>query len=174
VIQENQATAAPRGATTDSAATNAAATNAAATNISGQSVLTYLSVLLIGAAFGIVLTKSEVISWFRVQSMFRFEEAHMYLVILSAIATGAAGLWLIRVLGLRTLQGEPVTVKDKPFQKGVIYGGVLFGLGWAITGACPGPIYAQIGAGELLALVPFGGALIGAYGYAVARPHLPH
>lgn len=139
-----------------------------------KTIAQYLAVALIGMFFGIVLTKSEVISWYRVQSMFRFEEAHMYLVITSAIVTGALSLWLIRVFNLKTLQGEPVKVKTKPYQKGVIYGGVLFGLGWAITGACPGPIYAQIGAGEYLALITFGGALVGAYLYAVARPHLPH
>ncbi len=139
-----------------------------------STVWIYLPVLLIGTAFGVVLTKSEAISWFRVQRMFRFEEAHMYLVILSAIATGAISLWAIRRLGLRTLQGEPIVVKEKPFQKGVVYGGLLFGLGWAITGACPGPIYAQLGTGEWLAFVPFVGALLGSYVYAYVRSSLPH
>jgi uncharacterized membrane protein YedE/YeeE len=134
----------------------------------------YAPVLLIGAAFGVVLTKSEVISWFRVQQMFRFQEAHMYLVIVSAILTGALSLWVIRRFNLRTLQGEPVVIKEKPFQKGVIYGGVIFGFGWAITGACPGPIYAQLGTGEWLALIPFGGALLGSYLYAYVRSYLPH
>lgn len=139
-----------------------------------KAVPQYLPVALIGTIFGIVLTKSQVISWFRVQSMFRFEEAHMYLVISSAIVTGAISLWIIRRFNLKTIQGEPVTVKTKPYQKGVIYGGIIFGLGWAITGACPGPIYAQIGGGEVLALVTFAGALIGAYLYAYLQPHLPH
>lgn len=134
----------------------------------------YLAVVAVGVMFGIILTKSEVISWYRVQSMFRFQEAHMYLVITSAIITGAISLWLIRQFNLKTVHGEPVSIKAKPYQKGVIYGGVLFGLGWAITGACPGPIYAQIGGGEMLALVSFAGALIGAYGYAYFKPYLPH
>ncbi|MCB0060610.1 MAG: YeeE/YedE family protein [Caldilineaceae bacterium] len=139
-----------------------------------KTVTQYLPVALIGTIFGIVLTKSQVISWYRVQSMFRFEEAHMYLVITSAIVTGAISLWIIRRFNLKTIQGEPVTVKTKPYQKGVLYGGVIFGLGWAITGACPGPIYAQIGGGELLALVTFAGALSGSYLYAMLRPRLPH
>jgi uncharacterized membrane protein YedE/YeeE len=139
-----------------------------------KTVLSYLPVIVVGILFGVVLTKSEVISWYRVQSMFRFEEAHMYLVISSAIVTGALSLWVIRRFNLKTLQGEPVVIKDKPYQKGVIYGGITFGLGWAITGACPGPVYAQLGSGEWLALVTFAGALIGSYLYAYARPHLPH
>jgi len=139
-----------------------------------KSIIYYSTVLTIGVGFGIVLTKSEVISWFRVQQMFRFEEAHMYLVIASAVVTGALSLWLIKRLGVRTIAGQPVAIKEKPFQKGIIYGGVIFGLGWAITGACPGPIYAQLGSGEWLALVSFGGALVGAYLYAAVRPYLPH
>ncbi|MCB0111230.1 MAG: YeeE/YedE family protein, partial [Caldilineaceae bacterium] len=139
-----------------------------------RTVATYAPVILVGVIFGIILTKSEVISWYRVHSMFLFQEAHMYLVIISAIVTGALSLWVIRKFNLKTIQGEPVVVKSKPYQKGVIYGGVLFGFGWAITGACPGPIYAQLGAGEWLALLPFVGALLGSYVYALARPRLPH
>ena len=139
-----------------------------------KSILHYAIVLTIGVGFGIVLTKAEVISWFRVQEMFRFESAHMYLVIGSAVVTGAISLWVIKRLGLRTIEGKTIEIKEKPFQKGIIYGGVIFGLGWAITGACPGPIYAQLGSGESLALVSFGGALLGAYLYAVVRAYLPH
>ncbi|HRW07769.1 MAG TPA: YeeE/YedE thiosulfate transporter family protein [Caldilineaceae bacterium] len=139
-----------------------------------QAVAAYAPVILVGVIFGIILTKAEVISWYRVHSMFLFQEAHMYLVIISAIVTGALSLWVIRKFNLKTIQGEPVVVKSKPYQKGVIYGGVLFGFGWAITGACPGPIYAQLGAGEWLALLPFVGALLGSYAYALARPRLPH
>lgn len=139
-----------------------------------RTVATYAPVVAVGILFGIVLTKSEVISWYRVRSMFLFQEAHMYLVIISAIVTGAISLWLIRKFDLKTIQGEPVSVKSKPYQKGVIYGGVIFGFGWAITGACPGPIYAQLGSGEALALVTFIGAFVGAYGYAYLKPYLPH
>lgn len=133
-----------------------------------------LNVLLIGMVFGIVLTKSEVISWFRIQSMFRFEEAHVYLVMASAIAVGALSLLLLKRFQLKSLQGEAIKIKEKPYQKGVIFGGLLFGMGWAITGACPGPIYAQLGSGEILALLTFAGAFVGSYLYAYARPYLPH
>lgn len=139
-----------------------------------RTVATYIPVVVVGILFGIVLTKSEVISWYRVRSMFLFQEAHMYLVITSAIITGAISLWLIRKFNMKTIQGEPVAVKTKPYQRGVIYGGVIFGFGWAITGACPGPVYAQLGSGEALALITFVGALVGAYGYAYLKPHLPH
>jgi uncharacterized membrane protein YedE/YeeE len=133
-----------------------------------------LYVLLIGTFFGVVLVKSEVVSWFRIQKMFRFEEAHMYLVIASAVLVGAVSLYIIKKMQVKTLQREEIKVTDKKFQKGVVVGGTTFGMGWAITGACPGPIYAQIGSGELLALVTFGAALVGMYIYAIFQPRLPH
>ena len=134
----------------------------------------YLIVLILGTFFGIVIAKSEVISWFRIQKMFRFQEAHMYLVMFSAILVGVVSLQLIKRMGITPVTGEPLQIKEKPFQKGIVFGGILFGLGWAVTGACPGPIYAQIGAGELPALATLGGALLGAYLYALLRPRLPH
>lgn len=130
--------------------------------------------LLMGTIFGTVLVKSEVASWFRIQKMFRFEEAHMFLIIGSAVAVGALSIVLIKKLGLRTLAGEEVTIRDKPYQKGVVIGGIIFGAGWVITGACPGPIYAQIGSGEYWAFCSFIGAFCGAYLYALLRPRLPH
>ena len=130
--------------------------------------------LLIGIYFGLVLVKSEVASWFRINKMFRFEEAHMYLIIASAVAVGMVSVLLIRRLHLRTVGGEDIEIKEKKFQKGTVVGGLLFGMGWAITGACPGPIYAQMGSGEYLALITFAGAFIGAYLYAWLRPRLPH
>jgi len=133
-----------------------------------------LRTFLIGIYFGIVLIKSEVVSWFRIQKMFRFEEAHMYLIITSAIVVGALSVFLIKKLQVKTVGGENIQIKEKKFQKGVIIGGILFGLGWAITGACPGPIYAQIGSGEFLAVLTFVGAFAGAYLYAYLHPRLPH
>lgn len=130
--------------------------------------------LLAGSIFGAVLIKSEVASWFRIQKMFRFEEAHMFLIIGSAVAVGALSIFLIKKLGLRTLAGKEVTIRDKPYQIGVVVGGMLFGAGWVITGACPGPLYAQLGSGELWALCSFLGAFCGVYVYAWLRPHLPH
>lgn len=130
--------------------------------------------LLLGLGFGIVLVKSEVISWFRIQAMFRFEEAHMYLIIGSAVVVGAVSLLIIKRLEMKTVGGEEITIREKPFNKGVILGGIIFGMGWAITGACPGPIYAQIGSGAYMALVTFVAALGGAYLYAFLQPKLPY
>jgi hypothetical protein len=130
--------------------------------------------LLIGLGFGIVLVKSEVISWFRIQAMFRFQEAHMYLIIGSAVVVGALSLFVIKKLQMKTVSGEEIRIREKPFNKGVVFGGILFGMGWAITGACPGPIYAQIGSGAYMALVTFAAALVGAYLYAFFQPKLPH
>lgn len=130
--------------------------------------------LLIGIYFGIVLIKSEVSSWFRIQNMFRFEEPHMYLVMCSAVVVGAISIRLIKMTGQKTWFGDPLDLKGKPHQKGTIIGGGLFGVGWAITGACPGPIYAQLGSGEYLALISFAGAFLGAYLYAWLKPRLPH
>ncbi len=130
--------------------------------------------LIVGIYFGVVLIKSEVASWFRIQHMFHFEEAHMYLVLCSAVALGAISVQIIRRFSIKTIAGEPVPQPEKALQKGTVIGGVIFGIGWAITGACPGPIYAQIGSGELLALWSFAGAFIGACLYAQLRPRLPH
>ena len=130
--------------------------------------------LLIGIYFGIVLVKSEVASWFRIQSMFRFEETHMYLVIGSAVAVGIVSIQLIKMIGSRTITGDTIEFNDKPYQKGILIGGAIFGMGWAITGACPGPIYAQIGSGEYRALISLLGALLGAYLYARFESRLPH
>lgn len=130
--------------------------------------------LLLGLGFGIVLVKGEVISWFRIQAMFRFEEAHMYLIIGSAVVVGAVSLLIIKQFEMKTVGGEEISIREKPFNKGVIYGGIIFGMGWAITGACPGPIYAQIGSGAYMALVTFIAALGGAYLYAFLQPKLPY
>lgn len=130
--------------------------------------------LLIGLFFGLIMVKSEVASWFRIQKMFRLEEFHMYLTISSAIVVGAISVMLIKKFHLKSIDGTEPVIKGKPYQKGIIIGGVLFGMGWAITGACPGPIYAQIGNGDYLALISFAGAFLGAYLYAYLRPRLPH
>ncbi len=133
-----------------------------------------LNVLIIGILFGIVLVKSEVISWFRIQSMFRFEEAHMYLIIGSAVIVGAISLQIVKRLQVTQISGEVIEIKTKDFNKGTIIGGALFGMGWAITGACPGPIYAQIGSGAYMAFVTFLSAIGGVYLYGLLRARLPH
>ncbi len=132
-----------------------------------------LGALFVGLYFGIVLVKSEVVSWFRIQAMFRFEEPHMYLIIGSAVVTGAISYWLIRLLKVKSPDGELVDLPEKVYTKGTVIGGVIFGMGWAVTGACPGPIYAQIGGGTLLALITFAGAMVGVYLYGLLRPRLP-
>jgi len=131
-------------------------------------------VLMIGIFFGVILIKSEVASWFRIQKMFRLEEAYMYLIIASAVVVGAISLYLIKRFQVKTISRDTIQIKTKKFQKGTIIGGILFGLGWAVTGACPGPIYAQIGSGEYMAIVTFIGAFSGMYLYAYLQPRLPH
>ena len=131
-----------------------------------------IRVLILGILFGIILVKGQVISWFRINEMFRFEDAYMYLVIGSAVVAAAISLIVMRRLQARTVDGEAIVINKKRFTKGTSIGGVIFGLGWAITGACPGPIYAQIGSGTYLALVTFLAALSGAYLFAILRPRL--
>lgn len=137
-------------------------------------LIVYLRVLLVGIFFGIVLVKSEVVRWQRVHDMFLFREAHMYLIITTGIVVAAISMQLIKRLGIKTIDGQPIEYQPKPYHKGVVLGGMLFGAGWAITGACPGPIYAQIGAGAWMALATLAGALLGMFAYAYAQPKLPH
>ncbi len=140
----------------------------------GMSRVGYLSVLLIGMYLGVLFIKSEVASWQRIHDMFLFREAHMYLIIGVAIVVAMASMFLIKRLGVMTIEGEPIKYTPKPYHTGVVIGGMLFGAGWAITGACPGPIYAQIGAGEWMALLTLAGAMLGMYCYALLKPTLPH
>ena len=140
----------------------------------GMSSFAYLSVLLVGIYLGILFTKSEVALWERVHKMFLFQEAHMYLIIGVAIVVAMLSMLAIKRLGIKTVEGQPITYKPKPFHAGVVIGGTLFGAGWAITGACPGPIYAQIGAGEWLALLTLAGAMLGMFSYAALKSKLPH
>jgi len=129
---------------------------------------------IFGIFFGIVLTKSEVISWFRIQSMFRFEEPHMYLIIGSAVVTGALAIVLFKKLNLKSKEGMAFDYAPKPYHKGFIIGGGIFGMGWAITGACPGPIYAQVGTGAYPGIATLLGAILGAYLYHALKRKLPH
>ncbi len=130
--------------------------------------------LIMGMFFGIVLTKAEVISWFRIQEMFRFQSFHMYGIIGSAVAVGAMSVFLIKKLNLKTIGGEKVVFPTKPFNKGVIFGGIIFGLGWAITGACPGPVLALIGNGYSVFVVTMIFALIGVWMYGYFQDRVPH
>ncbi len=130
--------------------------------------------LFVGLAFGIVFVKAEIISWFRMQEMFRFQSFHMYGVIGSAIAVGIISVLLIKKFKIKTLQGEPITFHPKIFNKGQVYGGLIFGFGWAITGACPGPLYAQIGTGAWVIVVTLLSAIAGTWVYGYFREKLPH
>ena len=133
-----------------------------------------LKYLLVGILFGIILIKAEVISWFRIQEMFRFQSFHMYGVIGSAVVVGAISVWIIRKFNIKTIYGEPIVIHPKEFNKGNIYGGLLFGFGWAITGACPGPLYALVGNGAWVMGVALLSALAGTFVYGMIRNKLPH
>ena len=129
--------------------------------------------LLAGIFFGIVLVKSQVISWWRIQEMFRLQSFHMYGVLGSAVLVGALSVGLIKRFGIRTLRGEPIHFYPKSYDKGQIFGGLIFGLGWAITGACPGPLFALIGAGFPVILVTLASAIAGTWVYGWLREKLP-
>ena len=130
--------------------------------------------LILGIAFGITLTQAEVLSWFRIQEMFRLQSFHMYGVIGSAVVTGALGVFLLRKFGVRTVYGEAILINPRAFNKGQIIGGLLFGLGWAMTGACPGPIYALIGSGSTVFIAVLASAVLGTWVYGRLRDKLPH
>lgn len=127
-----------------------------------------------GILFGIILVKSEVISWFRIQEMFRLQSFHMYGVIGSAIAVGMLSIFLIKKFNIKTIDGETIKLEPKKFNKGQIYGGLLFGFGWALTGACPGPLFAQIGTGATVIIVTLFFAILGTWVYGKLRHRLPH
>ena len=133
-----------------------------------------LKYLVAGTWFGIILVKAEVISWFRIQEMFHLQSFHMYGVIGSAVVTGIISLQIIKRFKIKSIYGEPILLPEKKFNKGQIYGGLLFGLGWAITGACPGPLFAQIGTGLLVVLVTLTSAIVGTWLYGRFRERLPH
>lgn len=130
--------------------------------------------LILGTIFGIILVKSEVISWFRIQEMFRFQSFHMYGIIGSAIIIGAISIIIIKKLKIKSINGEVINPTTKPLEKSNLYGGVLFGLGWALIGACPGPLYALIGAGNTIIIIPIIGAFIGVLTYGTLKNKLPH
>jgi uncharacterized protein len=132
--------------------------------------------VLLGVGFGIVLVKAEIVSWWRIQEMFRFQAFHMYGILGSAVLTAVVLTRLLKALGVRTVDGADFHVPRKELGKGTRYwaGGTVFGLGWAISGACPGPLFAIVGAGTLSFLLAIVGALVGTWAYAHLRPRLPH
>lgn len=134
----------------------------------------HLAFLLTGTGFGFVLTKAEAVSWFRIQEMFRFQSFHMYGLMMSAVLVAMISLALIRRFGIRSVDGEAIAIEPKPFTKGTVIGGAIFGLGWAMTGACPGPLYALVGAGVHPIAVALLAALAGTWVYGLLQPRLPH
>jgi uncharacterized membrane protein YedE/YeeE len=129
---------------------------------------------VVGMLFGIVFVKAEIISWYRIQEMFRLHSFHMYGVIGTAVVVGLISVWVIKKFKVKTIQGETVVFHDKQFHWGNIIGGTMFGLGWAITGACPGPLFAQIGSGFLVVIVTLLSAIAGTWFYGLLRDKLPH
>ena len=130
--------------------------------------------LIVGIIFGIVFVKAEIVSWFRIQEMFRLHSYFMYGVIGTAVVVGRISVYLIKKFNIKTLAGETVVFHDKTFNKGQIYGGLIFGLGWAITGACPGPLFAQIGSGFGVVAVTLLSAIAGTWTYGFLKDKLPH
>jgi len=133
-----------------------------------------LKYVLIGTVFGIVFVKAEIISWFRIQEMFRLQSFHMFGVIGSAIVTGIIAIQLIKRLNIKSIHGEEIIIPTKEFKKGQVIGGFIFGLGWAITGACPGPLFAQIGSGYTVILVTLISALAGTWLYGRFEKYFPN
>jgi len=127
-----------------------------------------------GMLFGIILVKAEVISWFRIQEMFRLQSFHMFGVIGSAVAVGVISVLIIKKFKIKTIYKEPIEFVSKKFNKGNVYGGLIFGFGWAITGACPGPLFAQIGTGATVIVITLLSAIAGTWVYGFFRERLPH
>ena len=130
--------------------------------------------LVAGILFGIILIKGEVVSWFRIQEMFRLQSFFMYGVIGSAIVVGIISIQLIKKFNIKTIDGEKIELHPKPFSKGQVYGGLLFGFGWAMTGACPGPLFALIGSGATVIIVALISAIAGTWLYGYLQNKLPH
>lgn len=133
-----------------------------------------LKYLAVGILFGIVFVKAEIISWFRIQEMFRLQSFHMFGIIGSAVVVGMISVFIIKKFNLKTIYGEEVEFHPKKFNKGNVIGGLLFGFGWAITGACPGPLFAQIGTGATVISITLLSAIAGTWTYGLIRDKLPH
>ncbi|MBL7900835.1 MAG: YeeE/YedE family protein [Bacteroidia bacterium] len=140
----------------------------------GESTGKVAGYLLAGILFGIILVKGEIISWYRIQEMFLLDSFHMYGIIGSAVFVAAIGIQIIKSTKTKTFDGQPIIFYKKIFSWGQIIGGTMFGLGWALTGACPGPLYAQFGSGFMAAGVSLFFAIAGTWFYGLLRDKLPH
>ncbi len=137
--------------------------------------MNYLKFLLLGVGFGIMMAKAEIISWFRIYEMFRFESFHMYGTIGSAVTLGVLFIFLIKKFQITTQEGEPMSIAPKKMSiTRYLLGGILFGLGWALAGACPGPMFVLVGYGYLSLLIVISGAVMGTFIYGIFRKRLPH
>ncbi|MCE7990396.1 MAG: YeeE/YedE family protein [Roseivirga sp.] len=135
----------------------------------------YIKYLILGTVFGVVLTKAELISWFRIYEMFKFEAFHMYGVIGSAVVVGIVITLIVKKSRMKSLSGDPIIINPKKFSiPRYLLGGIIFGLGWALTGACPGPLFVQVGNGYLVMIVAIASGLLGTYVYGLLRNKLPH
>jgi uncharacterized membrane protein YedE/YeeE len=137
--------------------------------------MNFIKYLLVGFFFGIVLTKAEAVSWYRIYEMFQFHSFHMYGIIMTAIATGLIGVQIIKRKKLKDIDGKPIYIQDK--EKGNVrywIGGIFFGFGWAMVGACPGPIFILLGSGFLSVVLILFGAILGTFLYGVFKDRLPH
>jgi uncharacterized protein len=137
-------------------------------------IIKNLKYIFAGLYFGIIAVKSEIISWFRIQEMFRLTSFHMFGVIGTAVVVGIISIQLIKRLNVKTLSGDKISIAPKTFNKGQIYGGLIFGFGWAITGACPGPLFAQIGSGFGVITVTLLSAILGTWMYGYFKDKLPN
>jgi uncharacterized protein len=137
-------------------------------------IISNLKYLFVGLYFGIIFVKAEVVSWFRIQEMFRFQSFHMYGVIGTAVLVGAISVFLIKKFNIKTISGQRIEYKPKPFTLGNIFGGLIFGCGWALTGACPGPLYALMGGGYWIMAISFIMAIVGTWCYGFFKEKLPH
>lgn len=135
----------------------------------------YLKYILLGIVFGIVMAKSEIISWYRIYEMFQFDAFHMYGIIGSAVILGAIGVYFIKKRRIKSMYDKEIEIPPKSMSiPRYLIGGIFFGLGWALVGACPGPIFVLIGAGYMPLVVVLIGALAGTMSYGMLRKHLPH
>jgi uncharacterized protein len=139
-----------------------------------ESIVSNLKYLIVGMTFGIVFVKAEIISWFRIQEMFRLQSFHMYGVIGTAVVVGMISVFLIKKFEIKTINSETIKLSPKTFNRGQILGGLIFGFGWALTGACPGPLFAQIGSGFGVVAVTLLSAVAGTWTYGLLREKLPH
>ena len=135
----------------------------------------FLRYTFLGLLFGIILSKSQVISWYRIQEMFLFDSFHMYGIIGTAVVLGAIGIIVLKKLNIKSIDGKDLALNPKKIEiPRLLVGGIIFGLGWAFTGACPGPLYALVGYGVGVVIVIILSAILGAFVYGVVKSKLPH